>query len=349
MGDIRDQIRNSGVGYILGIETSCDETAAAVYHPQQGILSNVLFSQMAIHQSFGGVIPEIASRSHLEKIDGIVAESLRKAGITLDDIEVIAVTSKPGLPGSLLIGVSFAKTVAWATSKKLIGINHLEGHAYSSYLEHNVPVPHLCITASGGHTSLYLIKGLGDYEILGETRDDAAGEAFDKIAKLLNLPYPGGPVIEKLAAQVGFQDFFGYPRGKVPEFDFSFSGLKTAVLYSLVERGAYNLQNKELLDHSLELKQQVASSLLVCIADMFQKKIGEALKAYPQVQAVTFVGGVACNKYITGRLRAFCQEKGRDFYSPTPQYCTDNAAMIAFVGAYKAQQGLYSDLSLDIF
>jgi N6-L-threonylcarbamoyladenine synthase len=334
--------------YILGIETSCDETAAAVYHPQRGIISNVLFSQMSIHQHFGGVIPELASRSHLEKIDGIVAESLARAGITLDDIDTIAVTNKPGLPGSLLIGVCFAKTVAWAMQKKIIGINHLEGHAYSSFLEHDVPFPHLCITASGGHTSLYLIKGFGDYEILGETRDDAAGEAFDKIAKMLNLPYPGGPVIEKLAQQVEFQDFFSYPRGKVPQFDFSFSGLKTAVLYSLVGRKAYDLQNKKLLDDSIQLKQQVASSLLVCIADIFQKKIGEALKAYPHVKAVTFVGGVACNKYITGRLRTFCQTQNRPFFSPSPQYCTDNAAMIAFVGAYKAQQGQYSDLNLDI-
>lgn len=333
---------------ILGIETSCDETAAAVYHQQRGILSNVFFSQIEIHKHFGGVIPEIASRSHLEKINPIVQASLDKAGVSLNNIDTIAVTNKPGLPGSLLIGVCFAKTVAWATGKKIIGINHLEGHAFSSFLEHNVPFPHLCITASGGHTSLYLIKGFGDYEVLGETRDDAAGEAFDKIAKLLHLPYPGGPVIEKLAHAAHYQDFFNYPRGKIKNLDFSFSGLKTAVLYGLVNSHYYDLQGKKLLNDSLELKQQVASSLLVCIADIFQHKIAQALELHPEVKAVTFVGGVACNKYITSRLRTFCEKKNRPFFSPSPQYCTDNAAMIAFVGAYKAQQGLYSNWNLDI-
>lgn len=333
---------------ILGIETSCDETAAAVYHQSKGILSNVFFSQIEIHKHFGGVIPEIASRSHLEKINPIVQTSLNKASVTIDDIDVIAVTNKPGLPGSLLIGVSFAKTVAWVTNKKIIGINHLEGHAFSSFLEHQVPFPHLCITASGGHTSLYLIKGFGDYEILGETRDDAAGEAFDKIAKLLNLSYPGGPIIEKLAHATHYRDFFNYPRGKIKNLDFSFSGLKTAVLYGLIDNKQYDIKTKQLLDDSIELKQQVASSLLVCIADIFQKKIAQALELHPHVKAVTFVGGVACNKYITQRLRTFCEKRNRLFFSPSPQYCTDNAAMIAFVGAYKAQQGLYSDLSLDI-
>lgn len=333
---------------ILGIETSCDETAAAVYHQKKGILSNVFFSQIEIHKHFGGVIPEIASRSHLEKIHPIVQAGLDKAQVTLNDIDVIAVTNKPGLPGSLLIGVCFAKTIAWATHKKIIGINHLEGHAFSSFLENTVPFPHLCITASGGHTSLYLIKGFGDYEVLGETRDDAAGEAFDKIAKLINLPYPGGPIIEKLAHAVNYQDFFKYPRGKIKNLDFSFSGLKTAVLYDLINAGNYDMNAKKLLNTSLELKQQVASSLLVCIADIFQKKIAQALVQYPHVKAVTFVGGVACNKYITSRLRMFCEKQNRLFFSPSAQYCTDNAAMIAFVGSYKAEQGLYSDWNLDI-
>ncbi len=334
--------------FTLGIETSCDETAAAVYHSERGILSNILFSQVDIHKNFGGVVPEIASRAHIEKINEIVAGSLEKAGVIFKDIDSIAVTNKPGLPGSLLVGVAFAKAAAWAGGKKIIGVNHLEGHAFSSFLENQVPFPHLCITASGGHTSLYLIKNFGEYDVLGQTRDDAAGEAFDKIAKLLQLPYPGGPVIEKLAREVAFKDFFSYPRTKIKDLGFSFSGLKTAVLYKLVDMGYYDLAKKELLNQSLELKQQVASSLLVCIADIFEEKIIKSLKLYPTIKAVTFVGGVACNKYITSRLRQACEKRGRLFFSPSPQYCTDNAAMIAFVGSYKAEQNQFSDLSLDI-
>jgi N6-L-threonylcarbamoyladenine synthase len=333
---------------ILGIETSCDETAAAVYHGERGILSNVLFSQIDLHKNFGGVVPELASRSHLEKINGIVAESLYRANCTLADIDVIAVTNKPGLPGSLFIGVCFAKTIAWATNKKLIGVNHLEGHAFSASIEHNIPFPHLCLTASGGHTSLYLIHDYGKYEVLGQTVDDAAGEAFDKIAKLLNLPYPGGPVIEKLAASIDFQDSFDYPRGQTKSLDFSFSGLKTAVLYSLVKLGTYNLKTKTLLNHEEELKKQVASSLLVCVADIFEKKLKLAFEQYPHVKAVSFVGGVACNNYISDRLKQFCERRSRQFFKPSRQYCTDNAAMIAFVGNYKARRGEFDEQELDI-
>src|SRR5579863_4177222 len=285
----------------LGIDTSCDETAAAVYHSTQGLLSSALYSQIELHKNFGGVVPELASRSQLEKINPIVASALERANITLDDVDVIAVTNKPGLPGSLLVGVCFAKALAWAPlrssssegqakSKKLIGINHLEGHAFSASIEHNVPFPHLCLTASGGHTSLYLMKNFGEYEILGQTQDDAAGEAFDKIAKLMHLPYPGGPVIEKLAREVNFQDFYHYPRSKHKTLDFSFSGLKTAVLYDLVKRDGYNLNTKTFLrSDDMQLKKEVASSLLVCIADIFEQKLTLALAAYPEVAAITFV------------------------------------------------------------
>ncbi|MDP3889442.1 MAG: tRNA (adenosine(37)-N6)-threonylcarbamoyltransferase complex transferase subunit TsaD [bacterium] len=333
---------------VLGIETSCDETAAAIYHQQDGILSNTLFSQIELHKKFGGVVPELASRSHLEKINPIIKTSLEQARMTIDDINVIAVTNKPGLPGSLFVGVCFAKALAWATHKQIIGINHLEGHAFSSFLEHTVPFEHLCITASGGHTSLYLVHDFGNYTIIGQTQDDAAGEAFDKIAKLLGLPYPGGPVIERLAHSIGFQDFFNYPRSKRKTLDFSFSGLKTAVLYDLVNKGAYDLQHKQLLTDNEALKKQVASSLLVCIADIFEEKITYALEQHPTVKALTFVGGVACNKYISGRLRAFCEGKGLPFFTPSPQYCSDNAAMIALVGCYKAQKNEFSDFDLDI-
>jgi N6-L-threonylcarbamoyladenine synthase len=350
----------------LGIETSCDETAAAVYHSTQGLLSSALYSQIELHKKFGGVVPELASRSQLEKINPIVAAALEQANVTLDDIDVVAVTNKPGLPGSLLVGICFAKAIAYASTlprsplilslskdeghgKKLVGINHLEGHAFSSFIEHNVPFPHLCLTASGGHTSLYLIKGFGDYEVLGETQDDAAGEAFDKIAKLMNLPYPGGPVIEKLAREVDFQDFFHYPRSKHKTLDFSFSGLKTAVLYDLVKRGGYDLPTKTFLRSDDEqFQKKVASSLLVCMADIFEQKLALALENHPELKAITFVGGVACNAYIVERLKTFALAHNIPFFHPSRKYCTDNAAMIAFVGNYKAQQGHFADFTLDI-
>ncbi len=332
----------------LGIETSCDETGAAVYHQEKGLLSNALFSQIDLHKKFGGVVPEVASRSQLEKINPIVQTALDLANVSLDDINVIAVTNKPGLPGSLLVGVCFAKAMAWARNIKLIGVNHLEGHAFSAFLEQDIPFPHLCITASGGHTSLYLVNGLGEYSVLGQTVDDAAGEAFDKIAKLLELPYPGGPEIEKRASHVNFQDFFSYPRTNPNTLDFSFSGLKTAVLYDLVKQGAYDMHTKQLLNTDDSFKNQVASSLLVCIADIFVQKIKRALKQHPEVKAVTFVGGVACNKYIKEKIRTFCEERNVPLFVPSPRFCTDNGAMVAFVGNYKAQQGEFSTLELDI-
>lgn len=334
---------------ILGIETSCDETAAAVYTTAQGIRSNVLYSQIALQQQYGGVMPEIAARTHLEKIRGIVEEALSKAQVSLKDIDAIAVTNKPGLSGSLLIGLCFAKGIALAQHKKLIGVNHLEGHIFSAHIEHAVPFPYLCLTASGGHTALYYVEDYGKYTLVGQTVDDAAGEAFDKIARLIGLTYPGGPLIEKLAKKVNFQDFFHYPRLKKVGLDFSFSGLKTAVLYDLVKRGAYDMASKKLLNHDPALQEQVASSLLVCIADIFEQRLLEALKLYPHAQAVTFVGGVACNQYIKSRLNTLAQSHNKQFFSPSPAYCTDNGAMIAFVGHYKAEQGLFSPLTLDVF
>lgn len=334
---------------ILGIESSCDETAAAVYSTQKGVLSNVLFSQTALHGRFGGVVPEIASRSHIEKINSIVQEALLVAQCTLADIDVIAVTNKPGLPGSLLVGLCFAKSLAFAQNKKIIGINHLEGHAFSAQIEHDIPFPYLCITASGGHTALYYIRGFGDYDTLGRTKDDAAGEAFDKIAKMIGVPYPGGPALEKMAAVVNFTDFLQYPRLKEKNFDFSFSGLKTAVLYDLVKKGVYNLEKKEFLaPENQELKNQVASSLHCAIADIFKSRLTLALQQFPEVRAIAFVGGVACNNFLRAQLAQFAQKNSLPFFVPSAQYCTDNAAMIAFVGHYKAQQGLFDDYSLDI-
>ncbi len=335
---------------VLAIETSCDETAAAVYSSEKKILSNVLFSQTELHKDYGGVIPELASRSHLEKINHIVERALIAADCTLADIDIVAVTKKPGLPGSLLVGVSFAKGIAWVHKKPLIGIDHLEGHIFSSFLEHELPFPFLCLSASGGHTAVYLVRDFGEYTVLGSTRDDAAGEAFDKIAKLMGLGYPGGPIIEQMASQAHLKDYFHYPRSSAQTLDFSFSGLKTAVFYDLIARGWFDVAKKEILPTmTLEEKQQVASSLLLCVNDIFVHKIKKALKLHPEVKAISFVGGVSCNKFITKNVSECAYSYGLQFASPSPAYCTDNAAMIAFVGNYKADQGFFDDYSLDIF
>lgn len=335
---------------VLGIESSCDETAAAVYHSVDGVRSSVLFSQIELHKMYGGVVPEIASRSHIEKIRPMVEEALAVASLSLKELDYVAVTNKPGLPGSLLIGLCFAKALAYAANKPLIAVNHIEAHIFSACLSNDVPFPHLCITASGGHTALFLVEDFGAYTQIGATRDDAAGEAFDKVAKLLNLGYPGGPIIERLAAEVGFEDFYQYPRLKHPSLDFSFSGLKTAVLYDLVNRGAYNLKAKTFLQpDNDDLKKRVASSFLVCVGDILVDRLERARKEYPQIKAVTFVGGVACNAYLVRRVSEWAQKRGRGCLVPARKYCTDNAAMVAFVGHYRALQGQLADMSLDIY
>ncbi len=342
---------------ILGIETSCDETAAAVYDcATEKMLSSCLFSQIELHKIFGGVVPEIASRSHLEKIDVIISRALQDAQLTFDNIDTVAVTNTPGLVGSLLIGVCFAKTIAWAKNKNIIGVNHLEGHIFSSFLEDDMsanmqklPFPHICLSVSGGHTSFYIVNGLGDYKLLGQTLDDAAGEAFDKIASLIGLGYPGGAAIEKLAQQSNFEDFFHYPRGKRDKknLDVSFSGLKTAVLYDLVRRQAYDLKTG-VANINEELRAKVASSLQVCIADIFEYKLNLAFDLYPDIKGFSFVGGVSCNQYMADRLKKACEARGRIFAKTPRSFSTDNAAMIAFVGGYKAEQGKYSDFELDV-
>jgi len=332
---------------ILALETSCDETAAAVYRGK--LLSHVFFSQTALHRKYGGVVPEIASRSHIEKIRSVVEEALQKANCSLDDITVIAVTNRPGLPGSLLTGVCFGKALAYSMNIPIIGIDHLEGHAFSSFIEYTPPFPHICLTASGGHTSLYRVDGYGQWTTLGTTQDDAAGEAFDKTSKLLDMPYPGGPILEKLAESVGFEDFYSYPRTKNLSYDFSFSGLKTAILYDLINRGGYDTATKRctLADDS-PVRAQIASSLHCAVGDIFEQRIEKALREYPDITAVTFVGGVACNQYLKNRLRQSVEKRGRLFFSPSPLYCTDNAAMIAFVGHYTAEQQQFDDYTLDI-
>jgi N6-L-threonylcarbamoyladenine synthase len=332
---------------ILGIESSCDETAAAVLRDGK-VLANPLFSQVDLHKRYGGVVPEIASRSHIEKISFVVEEALNTAHILLDDIDAIAVTNRPGLPGSLLVGLCFAKSLAYARNKPLIGVNHIEGHIFSACIENTIPFPFICLTASGGHTALFYVTDYGKYTCIGTTADDAAGEAFDKIAKLLNLGYPGGPQIEKLAHEGSYRDYRRYPRLRRPDTHFSFSGIKTAVLYDMIKRGEYDHENKILRANDTATAIEIASSLLVAVGDIFVDRVTLALQRYPAA-ALTFVGGVACNKYLRTKMQEVAQYHGLIYAHPAPHLCTDNAAMIAFVGNYKALRGEYDPLTLDIF
>ncbi|MCF7800011.1 tRNA (adenosine(37)-N6)-threonylcarbamoyltransferase complex transferase subunit TsaD [Candidatus Babeliales bacterium] len=341
---------------ILGIETSCDETAASIYNSKEKkLLSSVLFSQIKLHEIYGGVVPEIASRSHLEKIDIIIQNALDQAKLNLDNIDCIAITNKPGLVGSLLIGLCFAKSIAFVKNKKLIAVDHIEGHIFSSYLNQDFTIrddiefPHICLSASGGSTALYLVEDFGKYKIIGQTLDDAAGEAFDKVAKIIGFGYPGGAKIEKSAQTVNFQDFFKYPRLKnKKDLNLSFSGLKTAVLYDLINKNFYDLKTGPKNINTV-LQNQVSSSLLVCISNIFEDKIKQAFKLYPQAKAFTFVGGVACNNYIKTKLENVCDNLNKHFVSPHCKFCGDNAAMIAFVGAYKAKKNEIDNLYLDVF
>lgn len=335
--------------YILGIESSCDETAAAVYNTSTNSLSaHNVFSQIILHEKFGGVVPELASRSHIEKIRVIVQKTLEDAGLELDAIKTLAVTVRPGLPGSLLVGLCFAKALAYARIIPIIGINHLEGHIFSVFLEHTVPFPHVCLIASGGHTALYIVRGFGDYTLLSQTSDDAVGEAFDKVAKLLGLGYPGGPLLEKLAQEKGFKDIRNYPRLRRADLSLSFSGIKTAVLYDLIARGYYHIEQKKIVKQDHDNITDVASSFHVAIGDIMCNRLRQAYELHPTIRAITFVGGVACNRYLRGRIHALAQERNLLFFTPSANYCTDNAAMIAYVGAYKAEQNKFDNLYLDI-
>jgi N6-L-threonylcarbamoyladenine synthase len=343
---------------ILGIESSCDDTAAAIFDTtQQKIMGHYSYTQM-VHQEYGGVVPEIASRSHLEHIARVINTTLTNAGCTIADLSAVAATSKPGLAGSLLVGFCYGKGLAWSRGIPFLAINHLEGHIFSSFLNadgsvrSSIPFPHVCLTVSGGHTALYLVEDFGKTTVIGQTRDDAAGEAFDKIAKLIGFSYPGGALIEKLATEANFEDFFHYPRTKhTPgDFSFSFSGLKTAVLYDLAKRGHIDLATgKRTESLTAKIQKQVASSLLVCIGDIFAKIITRVLDAHPDIKALTFVGGVACNKYLRARLTAVAEQRGISLHISPPAFCTDNGAMIAFVGSYRWGKSEAAALDVDIF
>ncbi len=326
-------------GLALGIETSCDETAAAVIRNGREIVSNVVLSQIDIHQKYGGVVPEIASRHHIEAIFPVINEALEEAQVTLDDLEVIAVAYGPGLVGSLLVGVAAAKALAFAKGIPLVGVNHIEGHIYANFLSgQDVNPPLVCLTVSGGHTDLLLIPRLGQYEILGRTRDDAAGEAFDKVARVLGLPYPGGPQIEKLAKE-GNREAIVFPRGLLEKdnFDFSFSGLKTAALNYLngaKQRG----ETVHLPDF--------AASFQWAIIDVLTEKLIAAAREH-KVRQVVLSGGVAANATFREHVAEKVKELGMELLYPPRHLCTDNAAMIGSAGYFGYLAGRRSDYSLN--
>lgn len=322
---------------ILALETSCDETSAAVLKNGNIVLSNIISSQIPVHQKFGGVVPEIASRKHVEIINGVIAEALEKAGITFRDIDAVAVTYGPGLVGALLVGVTAAKAVAYALNVPLIGVNHIEGHIYANFLvEPGLSFPFLCLVVSGGHTELVLLKDHGVYEVIGRTRDDAAGEAFDKVARALGLGYPGGPLIDKLAA-AGNPAAVEFPRAYLENYDFSFSGLKSSVL-NYLNRAA---QKGEKIN-----KADLAASFQRAVTDVLIDKTVMAARELG-VKTVVMAGGVAANKQLREGLKKRLQEQGISFFQPPVELCTDNAAMIGCAGYYKLLRQQIAPLTLN--
>jgi N6-L-threonylcarbamoyladenine synthase len=324
----------------LGIETSCDETAAAVLKDAK-VLSNVVSSQIDIHKKFGGVVPELASREHLKNLMPILHEALTSASVTLEDINLIAVTYTPGLIGALLVGVSAAKAIAYARGIPFIGVHHGEGHILAAHIEYpGIGYPYIALLVSGGHTALYHVKELGEYRLLGQTRDDAAGEAYDKVAKLLGLEYPGGPVLDRLARE-GDSGTVNFPRGRLEGYDFSFSGLKTAVrnhvaLFRSKDKG---------LDPGLNIKD-VAASFQSAVVDTLVDKTMRAA-AGTGVDKIVVAGGVAANSLLRKRMMDEAEKHGITLYLPARDLCIDNAAMIALAGYLHHQRGETSNLDLN--
>jgi N6-L-threonylcarbamoyladenine synthase len=324
---------------ILSIESSCDETAAAVVENGRNVLSNVISTQIEIHKEFGGVVPEVASRKHIENISDVVYEALKNANVTSEQIDAVAVTYGPGLVGALLVGVNFAKGLAFAWQKPLIGVNHIEGHISANYIEDkNLEPPFICMVASGGHSHLVYVKGYGKYEILGVTRDDAAGEAFDKIARAIGLGYPGGPLVDK-AAKSGNKDAIKFPRVIIDEetLDFSFSGLKSAVLNYI-----HNTEQKK----EKVVIEDVAASFQEAVVDVLAMKTMKAAKK-KDCKTVALAGGVASNSRLREIIELQCHDAGYKFTKPSPILCTDNAAMIGAAAYYKYLNKQFADSSLN--
>lgn len=316
---------------ILAIESSCDETAASVVKNGRCVLSNIISSQIAIHTLYGGVVPEIASRKHIEKINQVVEAALKEADVTLDDIDAIGVTYGPGLVGALLVGVAEAKAIAYAKKKPLVGVHHIEGHVSANYIEHpDLEPPFLCEIISGGHTHLVIVKDYGSFEILGRTRDDAAGEAFDKVARAIGLGYPGGPKIDKLAKE-GNPHAIDFPRAHMEDapYDFSFSGVKSAVLNHL---------NKCRMTGEPVVEADIAASFQQAVVDVLVDNAIRAAKDY-HMDRLAIAGGVASNGALRAAMEAACEKEGIRFYRPSPIFCTDNAAMIGVAAYYEYQKG----------
>ncbi len=328
---------SGGPTYILGIETSCDETSAAVVQDGRIVLSNIIASQADIHKRFGGVVPEVASRRHVENITLTIEEALSTAGRTLDEIDAIAVTYGPGLVGALLVGVAAAKAVSFARGIPLVGVHHIAGHIYANRLVTEMQFPLLALVVSGGHTELVLMKEHGHFQILGETRDDAAGEAYDKVARALQLPYPGGPHIDRLAHE-------GQPNVPLPRawlepdsYDFSFSGLKSAVLNTLHNAA----QRGETINPA-----DLAASFQDSVTEVLVEKTLRAAREF-DVRQVVLAGGVAANRGLRDRLSSRCEAEGIPLVIPPLSLCTDNAAMIAAAGYIQYQKGQFADLDLN--
>lgn len=316
---------------ILAIESSCDETAAAVVRNGREVLSNIISSQIDLHTLYGGVVPEIASRKHIEKINQVIEEALAKAGVTLNDITAIGVTYGPGLVGALLVGVAEAKSIAYAAGKPLVGVHHIEGHVSANFIEHpDLEPPFVCLIVSGGHTHLVIVKDYGEFEIIGRTRDDAAGEAFDKVARAVGLGYPGGPKVDK-AAKDGNKHAVEFPRAKIEgaPYDFSFSGLKSAVLNYINHA---NMMGEEIYVPDL------AASFQNAVVESLVTRAVAAAKEYGY-QKVALAGGVASNTALRQAMEEACSREGLKLYYPSPIFCTDNAAMIGVAAYYEYQKG----------
>ena len=321
----------------LGIETSCDETAAAVLRGGRELLSNVISTQIPLHQKFGGVVPEIASRKHIVNIIPVIDEAINRAGVKLRDINQIAVTFGPGLAGALLVGLSAAKSLAYALNVPLIAVNHLEGHIFANFLSTpELEPPFLALVVSGGHTALIKMTDYNQLELLGQSRDDAAGEAFDKIARVMGLPYPGGPEIDKLAKS-GNPDAITFPRPKVAGRDFSFSGLKSAVL---------NFLNTAQMKGDEINFADVAASFQKTVVDTLAEKTLAAAETFA-LDKIVLAGGVAANSALEKTLREACESRGLKFFFPTKILCTDNAAMIACRGYYQSLEKNFADATLN--
>lgn len=324
---------------ILAIESSCDETAAAVVKNGREVLSNVISSQIALHTLYGGVVPEIASRKHIEKINYVIQEALDQAEVTLQDLDAVAVTYGPGLVGALLVGVAEAKAVSYAAKLPLIGVHHIEGHISANYIEHkDLEPPFLCLVVSGGHTHLVAVRDYGVYEIIGRTRDDAAGEAFDKVARAIGLGYPGGPKIDKVSAD-GNPDAIHFPRAKVEDapYDFSFSGVKSAVL---------NYLNGCRMKGEAIVQADVAASFQKAVCDVLVSHALAAVKDYG-IPKLALAGGVASNSALRRMMQKACEGQKTAFYHPSPVLCTDNAAMIGAAAYYEYQKGVRHGLDLN--